>query len=107
MLDGPHGRYVWDVRVWENLGWHIAWVNGAVSLHYDEYNRSDNRRFWAMVGDVRSMTGNAELTPRTCRRFVSPVAAVRAACDYAIDRIEEYWRPIESSVRDVRGRMVR
>jgi hypothetical protein len=92
----------WKARVWENLGWHVAWDNGAVKLHYD----ASRRRFWTMVGDIGSVCGNTTLTPRDPKSFVNPVCAVRAACDYAIDRIEEYWKPIESSVAAIRSSIV-
>jgi hypothetical protein len=69
----------WRGRVWDNLGWHVAWQNGAVCLHYDE--RSD--KFWAMVGDIDSGTGNAELTPRGTQAWRDPCKAVRKAIEYA------------------------
>lgn len=69
----------WKGRVWENLGWHVAWQNGAVCLHYAE--RSNN--FWSMVGDIGSGTGNAELTPRDTYHYRDPLKAVTKAIEYA------------------------
>ena len=69
----------WKGRVWENLGWHVAWENGAVCLHYDE--RSN--KFWAMVGDIGSGTGNAELTPSATYHYTDPLKAVTKAIEYA------------------------
>lgn len=69
----------WKGRVWDNLGWHVAWQNGAVCLHYDE--RSNN--FWSMVGPIGSGVGNIELTPRDTSHYKKPITAVKRAIKYA------------------------
>lgn len=71
----------WVSKVWENLGWHVCWQNGAVSLHYSEHTNADG--FWAMVGDIGSGTGNIELTPRSGEHYTDPVEAVQKAIEYA------------------------
>jgi len=71
----------WKGHVWENLGWHVDWQNGAVSLHYSENTKING--FWAMVGEIGSGTGNCELTPRSAGQYASPLEAVRKAIEYA------------------------
>lgn len=75
----------WSSHVWENLGWHVSWQNGAVCLHYEE--RGNN--FWSMVGDIGSGTGNCELTPSTTRHSADPLKAVKWAIKYAQEADEE------------------
>jgi len=71
----------WKGRVWGNLGWHVDWQNGAVSLHYSEYIKV--KGFWAMVGEIGSGTGNPQLVPRDAEHYADPLEAVRKAIEYA------------------------
>jgi hypothetical protein len=40
----------WTMEVWDNLGWHVHWINGGVSLACLE---NTSKPFWAMVGDPK------------------------------------------------------
>lgn len=76
----------WKVNVWENLGWHVSWYNGAVSLHYSPQM---DEKFWAMVGPIGSGAGSVELTPRTGKHFAGPIRAIRAAIEFAQEQNKE------------------
>ena len=93
----------WRIHIWENLGWHVAWVRGAVNLHYEEHS---NRPFWAMVGNPGDMPGDVRLALPFQKGYANPVVAVRVACDYAIDVIQTRWKPIESSVMAIRRTII-
>jgi len=88
----------WRYNVWENLGWHVEWIKGAVSLHYNK----QTKRFWAMVGPVDSGAGHMDLTPQvsTCSS-PDPIEAVRIAIKFAFEVVEKEWEPIMTSMRNV------
>lgn len=102
-LPGP-----WEGRVWENLGWHVSWTCGAVSLHYSSPGFGAElhwKPFWCMVGDLDSGTGLSHFHSRASildRAFATPQEAVRAVCDDAMKAIDGRLLPIINSVRSVR-----
>lgn len=88
----------WTGRVWENLGWHVAWHNGALKLHYEPRTKS----YWAMVGDVDdSHGGHLDLARGKTRDSGDPVKAVMAACENAQKVFREKWEPIQFSVAKI------
>lgn len=87
----------WQGRVWDNLGWHCCWKNGAVNLHYEW----DLQYYWAMVGSLDDSFGHNALTA-DLEPTDDPKEAIRLACDYAIDVFEKEWKPIQLSVAQVR-----
>ena len=89
----------WSCRVWDNVGWHVAWDNGAVKLHYDHW--ADN--YWAMIGEVGSAGGLPDLTPETIFHSKSPVLAVLKAIMYANEQLRNQIDPIRESMGSVLG----
>lgn len=84
----------WRTRVWENQGWHVSWMNGAVTINYAE----GCKLFWAMVGAADRGTGHPDLNPRDPRSFKTAREAGQWACKYAMAQIEREWRPVIESV---------
>ena len=83
----------WRLNIWENLGWHISWRHGCVSLYYEE---RDNR-FWAMVCYPGHHGGHMDLQPDG-KHFRDPLVAVRHAAEQAQAAYREKWMPIIASV---------
>ncbi len=95
----------WETRIWNNLGWHVSWINGAVSVYYAEgycaVVNGQKKPFWAMVGDPGTGSGHMNLTPRAIPHFRTAREAARSACKFAMQQIQKEWKPIESSVARV------
>lgn len=90
----PNG---WRCNIWENLGWHVEWHKGAISLHYEW----PERYFWCMAGMIDSCTGDLDLSRDPIRRFDDPIAAIKHICRYAKRQIKKEWLPIINSVDKV------
>ena len=86
----------WLLRIWENLGWHIMWTQGAVQLYYEP----DGGKFWAMVGTPGSAGGHMDLRPDS-KHFSDPLKAVRVAAQRAQVAYCEKWLPIIASVETI------
>jgi hypothetical protein len=91
----------WIGKVWRNLGWHVLWVNGAVSLYYSQPLGVGSVSYWAMIGDIGSTAGSIELTERNCPHFKTPRKAVIHACEYAQKQHAIERVPIMQSVAKV------
>jgi len=88
----------WTGRVWHNHGcWHAAWQWGSVTLYYEVYGNY----YHALVGEPGGCGGHMDLTTDN-RQADDPIAAIKLACDAAIEAIEQQWKPIMTSVSVVR-----
>jgi hypothetical protein len=88
----------WISRVWENLGWHVEWINGAVHINYAETPTGDY--FWFMIGQPGSGTGHIDFFAGP-EQYADPVMAALAASIMAKERIARVWQPIIDSVNKV------
>jgi len=88
----------WKTRIHENIGWHLCWRNGSVSVFYEP---GVNPAFWAMIGPPDSGVGTCELTPSRIPHFKTPELAVEAACNFAIAQMWKEWAPTVLSVLQV------
>lgn len=89
----------WTIRVWKNLGWHCAWQWGSVTLYYSKYND----HYHVLIGEPGGCGGHMDLCQDEDLGYCKdPKEAIRMACDSAIEVFEREWRPIQSSVSQVR-----
>lgn len=65
----------WRLRVWENLGWHFALYNGALSLYYHRYN-DDKGSFSCMMSDKLGEGGYGAMIFSHHESFRDPNEAV-------------------------------
>lgn len=86
----------WKGRVWENLGWHCAWQNGAVTLHRETMGDY----YFAFVGTPWGYGGHMDLN-RGNSHDKDPKKAIMKACEMAQKVFETEWRPIMFSVATV------
>ena len=88
----------WTGRVWYNLGWHVAWNNGALKLNYDNHTQ----RFWAVVGDVDDpYEGHLDLAQAKTKYSKDPIKAILAACENAQKVFIKRWELIQFSVTKI------
>lgn len=86
----------WEGRVWENLGWHVAWQNGSVTLYYSV--RGDY--YHVLIGEPGGCGGHMDLT-FDGNSNSDPKKAIMAACECAQTVFEKQWKPIQLSVANV------
>ena len=88
----------WTGNVWENLGWHVSWQWGSVTLYYSHYRQ----QYHSLIGEPNGCGGHMDLTQDGAGFSKDPQKAIRLACDYAIEVSQKEWLPIQSSVAQVR-----
>jgi len=86
----------WKPYIWENLGWHVHWCNGAICLNYT----SREKTFWCMIGAPNSGTGHLDFG-RNLKYSKNPKQAIRIACKIAREVIAQEWQPIIDSIEHV------
>jgi len=82
----------WTLRVWNNIGWHCAWQNGAIHLHYEP----SGSYYHVLIGRVGDYGGHMDLS--SDNRSTDPKEAIRSAIQEAQRVFREVWRPIQDSV---------
>lgn len=88
----------WKCYVWENLGWHVRWVNGSIALYHDLIR--GRGQFSCMVGYPESGCGHADLRG-VGTSSKNPKKAIQNACQEALKIFETEWRPIMDSVEKI------
>lgn len=78
----------WEGYMWEHFGWHCAWQNGAVVMHYS----ASTKQYFCLIGFGCSGRGMSHS---------DPIKAIRKACEYAQQVIETEWKIVELSVANV------
>ena len=87
----------WFPCVWENLGWNVSWQWGSVTLYFEP--RRD--QYHCLVGEPDGCGGHIDLSQEGGWSS-DPKKAIRLACDEALEVFENGWKPIMSSVAQVR-----
>ena len=86
----------WKSEVWENLGWHVDWTNGAISLNYNEYRS----QFWCFVGEPNSGTGHLDFHDISTHSS-DPIKVIKASIHNARKVIKTEWTPIIDSINEI------
>jgi len=86
----------WKSYVWENLGWHVSWGNGAIRLSWSSYDE----KFWCLVGSVGSGIGHMDFH-RVGKSSKNPKTAIKMAIKGAKAVIKEEWMPIIFSLNKI------
>lgn len=87
-------------------GWHVYWVNGAVTLCFDSNRRPSrhSKHFYAYVGTIGGMPCHNDLSRVKTEYFELPFPAIREACKYASRVFAMEWTPVITSVLGVMSR---
>lgn len=91
----------WTGRVWDNMGWHVSWRWGSIAIHYS----TERNEYYCFVGSPYDhlLGGHMDLGQEEGKGYSADVLeAVRMACDNAIQVFESEWKPIQSSVAEIR-----
>ena len=88
----------WKGRVWDNLGWHVCWQWGSVTMYYSTYRK----QYHCLIGEPDGCGGHIDLSQDIAGMSDDPKEAIRMACDTALEVIQQEWKPIEFSVSVVR-----
>lgn len=92
----------WKYDVWENLGWHVQWINGAVNLNYDECTK----HFWCRIGSLSCPgTEHMDFWDIELDWSKHPIDAIKRACKQANEVIRKEWNPIIDSVNKVENQI--
>jgi len=86
----------WKSQIWENLGWYVEWINGAVCLSWSSWDE----RFWCRVGEPESGEGHLDFH-EVGKRSKNPKVAIKSAIKDAKKVIEEEWIPIIHSLNEI------
>ncbi len=81
----------WKPCVWENLGWHISWENGAFTLYYS----SDDKKFSVLIGGHSDFHDAHKIHRR------DPLMAIRLAAQCAQNMYRTKWMPIIGSIETI------
>lgn len=100
----------WKVRIWENVGWHVTWTKGAITVHYEE--GATNQHFWCLVGPVNSGLGHLDLNvgmrdDHVCQGYRTARGAIRNAVREAQECIVKEWIPIIDSLEEIKREMAK
>ena len=72
----------WSLRVWENIGWHVAFAHGQyVDVHWCDRAK----KFWCLIGIDGG--GRSDWTPNSTIYHKDPVKVVRRTLQFARQRI--------------------
>lgn len=94
----PDCKGTWVGRVWYNLGWHVSWQWGSVTMYYDVCDK----QYDCLIGAPDGCGGHMDLSQNGAGMSDDPKEAIRLACDHAIEVFEKEWKPIQLSVASVR-----
>jgi hypothetical protein len=84
----------WKPRIWNNAGWHVAWRNYAMHLHYN----ADMGKFWAMVGTLDGCGGHMDFGGTGGKYSADPHKAIRHAAERVQEIMRQVWIPMIASV---------
>lgn len=91
----------WKANLWENRGWHVSWINGAISLHYSEHKKKQIHPFWTLTGPCNSGVGHLDFGRKNIRMYRDPRTAIKAACKEGKEVILTNWQPIIDSLNTI------
>lgn len=89
----------WTIRVWENLGWHVCWRLGRVSLYYASYDHN----FSCLIADDDTAPGSGSPVWTTNFSSSDPNAAVKHDLDYAVNVAKDMLRGLDEAVKLFEG----
>lgn len=88
----------WKYTIWENLGWHVHWINGSITLNCCTY--TGENMFYYMIGPPNSAVGHIDFT--SIESYKDPSKAVKAGIVEAERVIENHWMPIINSIQKLK-----
>jgi len=88
----------WKYETWDNLGWHVQWTLGRLTLHYSRYSN----KFSTLISDDDKCIGGAPHWSRTCS-CEDPNEAVAADLKYALDITNDHLKGLKKIQRMIKA----
>jgi len=91
----------WKTRVWDNLGWHVGWELGRVSLHVENY--ADGNVFSCLIADDDKSIGAGACSWTTSFTSKDPNEVVEHDLKHALKIGSEMLKGLKDSQKMLKG----